>query len=300
MRAAACALCLWLLAASAQALAAPVAACPPAGWDRAALDTLKREQFAVSDAARRDALARALTACLSDPDPVLRDGIAFEALSAWMRQGALPTPTLRALRDDLYARLDGPEGAGYAQPFAALVLAEVARTDRIAAWMSADERAAMVARAVRYETSVRDYRGYEPVGGWRHGVAHGADWLMQLSLNPAVDEAQLTAIADAVASQAVPERAHAYTFGEPERLAAPVLYAARRGFRDEAQWTTWFAALPSRLGDSALAYRDPAWLARRHDLVAFLHAVYVGAATSDDARVRTLLPGATAALKALR
>lgn len=299
MRAAACWLSLCLLSASLPVGAAPPA-CPPAGWDRAALDALKREEFALADAARRDTLARALTACLSDPDPALRDGIAFEALSAWMRQGVLPTASLRALRDDLYASLDGPEGEGYAHPFAALVLAEVARTDRINAWMSVEERAAMVARAVRYETSVRDYRGYEPAGGWRHGVAHGADWLMQLSLNPAVDEPQLAAIADAVASQAVPERAHAYTFGEPERLAAPVLYAARRGFRDEAQWTAWFAALPARLGDPALAYRDPAWLARRHDLVAFLHAVYVAAATSDDAHMRTVLPGATAALKAIR
>ena len=299
MHAAPCCLSLCLLIASVPVGAAP-AACPPAGWDRAALDALKRDGYALADASRRDALARALTACLSNPDPALRDGIAFEALSAWMRQGALSIERLRALRDDLYASLDGPDSAGYAHPFAALVLAEVARTDRIKAWMSADERSAMVARAVRYETSVRDYRGYEPVGGWRHGVAHGADWLLQLSLNPAVDDTQLAAIVDAIASQAVPEGAHAYTFGEPERLAAPLLYAARRGFRDEAQWTAWFAALPARLGDAALAYRDPAWLARRHDLVAFLHAVHVGAATSDDARLRVLLPGTTAALKAIR
>lgn len=297
MRAVAC--WLLLLVAPVCAVAAPSPACPPAGWDRAALEALKRDEFALDDAGRRDPLARGLLACLGDPDPALRDGIAYEALSAWMRKGALPTPTLRALRDGLYTSLDGPEGAGYAHPFAALVLAEVARTDRIAAWMSADERAAMVARALRYETSVRDYRGYEADGGWRHGVAHGADWLMQLSLNPAVDEAQLAAIVDAVAAQAVPERAHAYTFGEPERLAAPLLYAARRGFRDEAQWTAWFAALPARLGDAKVAYRDSAWLARRHDLVAFLQAIYVSADASDDARLRVLLPGTAAALKAI-
>lgn len=292
----------WLLlfAAPGYAAAATPATCPPPGWDRAALDSLKRDEFALADAARREALAQGLLACLADPDPTLRDGIAYEALSAWMRKGALPAPALRGLRDALYARLDGAEGEGYAQPFAALVLAEVARTDRVAAWMSAEERTTMVARAVRYETSVRDYRGYDARTGWRHGVAHGADWLMQLTLNPAVDEAQLAAIVDAVAAQAVPESGHAYVFGEPERLAAPVLYAARRGFRDEARWTAWFAALPARLGDAKQAYRDPVWLARRHDLLAFLQAIYVSADVSDDARLRVLLPGATAALKAMR
>ncbi|WP_082607360.1 DUF2785 domain-containing protein [Lysobacter sp. Root983] len=297
MRAVAC--WLLLLAAPGYAAASPSFACPPQGWDRAALETLKREEFALADPVRLEALAQGLVFCLGDPDPTLRDGIAYEALSAWMRKGALPAPALRRLSDLLYFRLDGPEGEGYVHPFAALVLAEVARTDRVAAWMSAQERATMVARAVRYETSVRDYRGYDARNGWRHGVAHGADWLMQLSLNPALDEAQLAAIVDAVAAQAVPESGHAYVFGESERLAAPVLYAARRGFRDEAQWTAWFTALPARLGDAKQAYRDPAWLARRHDLLAFLQAIYVSADISDDARLRVLLPGATAALKAM-
>ena len=31
--------------------------------------------------------------------------------------------------------------------------------------------------------SVRDYRGFDAKQGWRHGVAHGADLLLQLSRN---------------------------------------------------------------------------------------------------------------------
>ena len=91
----------------------------------------------------------------------------------------------------------------------------------------------------------------------------------------------------------------AYVFGEPQRLAAPVVYAAQRGVRDEAGWKEWFTALVPRLGDPALAWKDPAWLARRHDLVTFLQAVYVEAANSTDKRTRTVLPGVVAALKAL-
>jgi len=89
------------------ALLAPVAArqgapgCPPAGWSEARLATLKSNQFAIADAAQRRSLALAMTACLADPNPALRDGIAFEALTTWLRAAALDGPTVRELRDRL-------------------------------------------------------------------------------------------------------------------------------------------------------------------------------------------------------
>lgn len=286
--------CLLLAASPAFA-----ATCPPDGWSRDQLATLKQSAFVVADPVQRDALALGLAECLGDPDPALRDGIAYEALSTWMRKGELAPDTLRTLRERLYAMLAAPDRDGFRWPFAVLVLSEIARTDRITPWMTPAERATMVLRAVTYLGSVRDYRGYEPDEGWRHGVAHGADWLMQLTLNPALDGPQLHRILDAIAVQAVPAVGVAYVFGEPQRLAAPLVYAAQRGVYDENGWKAWFAALLPRLGDPALAWRDPDWLARRHDLVAFLQAVYVEADQSDDKRVRMVLPGVVAALKAL-
>lgn len=289
-------LCCLVLLAPMAAFAGP---CPPSGWGAAQLESLKQSGFALDDAGARDTLALGLLECLGEPDPALRDGIAYEALAHWMRNGQLAPATLRTVRDRLYATLAQPDRDGYRWPFAALVLAEVARTDRTSPWMTPAERATMVLRAVTYFEAVRDYRGFEPGEGWRHGVAHGADWLAQLSLNPALDGPQLHRIVDAITTQAVPAAGVAYVFGEPQRLAAPILHAARRGVRDEAGWTAWFAALASRLGDPSLAWQDPQWLARRHDLVSFLQALYVEADQSDDKRVRMLLPGVTAALKSV-
>ncbi len=289
-------LAMTLAVASTQAFAGT---CPPDGWSMEKLDALKQSQFVIADAGERSTLAMALLDCLGQTDPQLRDGIAYEALAAWMRKGELAPETLRPMRERLYAMLSEPDPEGVRWPFAALVLAEVARTDRTTPWMTPAERATMVVRAVAYFESVRDYRGFEAGVGWRHGVAHGADWLMQLSLNPALDGPQLNRIVDAVAVQVVPASGHPYIFGEPQRMAAPLVYAAQRGVRDEAAWLAWFNALLPRLGDPALAWRDSAWLARRHDLSAFLEAVYVEADLSTDPRVRTLLPGVTAALKAM-
>jgi hypothetical protein len=288
------ALALWLSSAS-----CAFAACPPVGYDRAGLESLKAAKFAMADAAARNALAGELLDCLGDPDPALRDGIAYEALSTWMRAGAFDAGELRTLRDGLYAMLDGPAGDGYAHPFAALVLSEVARTDIVSPWMTPAERDAMVRRATGSVGGISDYRGYDPGQGWRHGVAHGADWLMQLARNPQLERAQGDGILAAVASQAVPASGHAYIFGESQRLVGPVVFIAQRGFYTTGQWQAWFASLIPRLGKEDLAYADVAWLGRRHDLMAFLLAAHVEADHSGNPGTRALKPAIVDALKAV-
>jgi uncharacterized protein DUF2785 len=286
--------CLLLLLCALPALAQE---CPPAGQTKASLQALKLLKFTMPDAGERQTLAEGLLGCLADPDPALRDGIAYEALTQWMRAGDFDADALRNLRDRLYAMLDGDDADGFRRPFSALVLSEVARTDRIQPWMTPEERTAMVDRAGAYVQSVDDYRGYDDKQGWRHGVAHGADWLMQLSLNPALERAQLDTLLAAVAAQAVPERGHAYVFGEPGRLARPVLYAAQRGIYSDADWQAWFAMLPPKLGDGSKTYTDGIWLARRHDLMAFFMSLYLEADQSQDAKIRQLKPAIVAALK---
>lgn len=272
-------------------------ACPPEGTDSGSLQLLKQQNFVVDDAATRNTLAIRLLGCLSSPDPTLRDGIAYEALTAWLRGNGLEADTRMRLRDDLYAMLQAPDAEGFARPFAALVLSEVARTDRIAPWMTPAERVTMVDHAVAYLRSVQDYRGFDNAQGWRHGVAHGSDWLMQLALNPALERPQLESMLAAIAAQAVPESAHAYVFGEPGRLARPVLYIAKRGVLADADWSGWFLGLPERIGEREKAYSDTAWLARRHDLLAFLTSVYLEADQSADAQIKALKAPAVLALK---
>ena len=286
----------WLLLAMLGAAPA-LAACPPDGQSRESLQALKVLKFTVPDAAERQALANGLLDCLGDPDSALRDGIAYEALTQWLRAGDFDADALRALRDRLQAMLGEDDADGFRKPFAALVLSEVARTDRIAPWMTPVERAAMVDQAAAYVESVSDYRGFDDKEGWRHGVAHGSDWLMQLAMSPALERAQTDRILASIAVQVVPESAHAYVFGEPGRLARPLLYIAKRGLYSETDWQAWFAALPPKLGSADKAYNDGAWLARRHDLMAFLMSLYLEADQSDDAQVKQLKPAIVAALK---
>lgn len=264
------------------------------------MQALKAQQLDGKQIAAKSTIALALVECLADPDPQLRDDLAYTLLAAWLESDREPPQTQRQMRERLYAMLDGPVGDGFAQPFAALVLTELARSDQRKPWMSAGERDAMLVRATSWLQSVSDYRGFDQKQGWRHGVAHGADWLGVLASDCALRGQQATAILDAVAAQAVPANGHAYVHGEPMRLVQPVIALAAAGKLPPERAAQWLQSLPARLGDAVLAYRDETWLARRHDLVDFLLALHLQTVVSKQKPVRALQPAVENTLRQLQ
>lgn len=282
---------LILLSTALPSLAAALDSCPPAGYSRAGLVELKQGGFSVEDDARRNELAVGLLGCIGDPDPAIRDGVVYEGIATWLRAQLLAAATIDALYDGLLARLQADEDPqGFRKPFAALLLAEVARTDRIEPSFTPERREKLVQTAAAYLHGIRDYRGFSATEGWRHGVAHGADLALQLVLNPAIDAEQVGQLLAAVASQVAPPGQIFYIYGEPERLARTAYYAHRRGDLDASDWADWL----QRVGDPAPleawhdAYSSQSGLARRHNTLAFLRALYVTATASDDPTDATL------------
>lgn len=274
-------------------------ACPPPEAPVERLRALATAQWKLDDEALRGRIARGLVPCLASPDPELRDALAFEALTAWMRGGQLSAEVARELGTQAQERLFAPDAAGFGPPFAALLLAEVARADRLKPLWTAAERDAVLTAAARYVTEVRDYRGYDPREGWRHAVAHGADLLMQLALNPQLDRAALDRILEAVLAQATPAT-HFYVFGEGERLARPVVFVARRGLHSEAEWTAWLGRIALAGAPERGAPPQLAALARAHNAKALLLTLYASLQEGGDAAMRQrLLPGLSAALRTL-
>jgi hypothetical protein len=264
---------------AAPATAAPDAGragCLPSGYDVRELHLLPAIGFAVDDAPTRQALARDLVACLGDPDPAIRDGLAIGALTTWLRGDALDAPTRLALHEAVLAQLRDPrDPGGFRRPFAALALSELMRADRVSPVLDGAQRAAVVAAIAEWFPRIVDFRGYSDREGWRHGVAHGADLVLQTGLNPALGRADLVRLLDALAARVAPNAAVAYIHGEPERLARAVYFLRRRAELDDAWWDRWFDRLasPAPLSDWRAAERSERGLARRHNMLAFLHAV---------------------------
>lgn len=282
--------------------------CPPSGYDLRTLRDIKQKNFEISDERARNALALALVPCLAHPDPELRDAIAFEALSHFLRQKQLSDATRLALEADLEARLKARDPAGFERPFAALALSEVARADRLNPFLPADTRARLFAAAIDFFTGVRDYRGFDDREGWRHGIAHGADLLLQLSLNPAFAKPEMDRILAAIETQISPPD-HFYIYGEPIRLARPVISIAGRNLYSLEEWTAWMKRVssPSPLTGWGDAFSSQAGLARRNNVLGFISRVYIVArVTADKASPTTadkatalILPGALDALNTI-
>lgn len=241
-----------------------------------------------TDAGRIQQQAVALLPCLGHPDPQLRDDIAFEQISAWARGGKLEAATLQRLRTDLVAVLDAkPDTAGVHQPFAVLTLAEVARADRLKPFMTTEQRGELVEHATRFLSSVRDYRGFTPGEGWRHGVAHGADLALQLGMNEALSAAQRQQLLDAVSSQVLADHRHAYRFGEGQRLARAALQLQLRLKPDEAAVQAWLDRLLQPL--KAAKGWDETALTDLHNLREFLWPLLAGVLDVTDAAQRERL-----------
>lgn len=249
--------------------------CTASPEERARLLALARAGFELADDAERQRQALDLVDCLGDPDPEIRDAVAYSALASWLRADALDETTRLALAERLLPQVEAAEdAAGFRRPFAALALAEVARADRLEPALPDEVRCRMVEAAARFLESTKDHRGFDDQEGWRHAVAHGADLVLQLGLHPATTEAEARRLMTALATQVAPPGV-AYVFGEPSRLARAVFYVHGRGLLDNAFWNEWFAAIgsPAPLPSWSAAFGSTAALARRHDTVAFLHAV---------------------------
>lgn len=224
-----------------------------------------------------------LTQCLRSPDPAIRDGIGYAVMADILRNHRPDAAMLQELRSVLIrmmpSAVEDPEGV--TAPFVMLALSEVVRADRVEPWMSEEERLVVAKLASDYLIALDDYRGFDETEGWRHGVAHTADVFLQFALNPAIGLGEAQIMLDAIATKVAPADAPAYVFGEPDRLARPVLFLARSGVLTDEDWTEFFEKL---LPDDDPRWVDPymheAGLRALHNTKAFAYAIYVNAAAS--------------------
>lgn len=244
-----------------------------------------------------------LADCLGHRDPLVRDTFAYERFVDALRNRPPDPAVRRRLAEHLIGNLDtgAEDQLGVLAPFSVLVLAEVARTDRLDPFYTSEERSALVEVGTRYLLSIKDYRGFEPEIGWRHGVAHAADLMLQLALNETLTSADAAKMLAAIRSQIAPDSAHSYTFGESQRLARPVIYLALAGHLSAEEWEKWFSALMADQNDPEWenAYASLAGLSELHNTRQFAMTVLVWTRQSDTPALQPLSDGAEAVLASL-
>jgi hypothetical protein len=282
---------------------AAVTGCPPAGFNIAALNALRERHFDIADASERQALARNLLACLNAPDPTLRDRIAYEAYATWRHNKSLDATTWRfiesSLLDNVNMRKVDPDGV--IKPFAVLILVEAVKADRASPYLSEEERQLLLNAAANYLVALRDYRGFDSRVGWRHGVAHAADLLAELALSSSFGKLEMDRILAATTAQIVPADAHFYIYGEGERLSLVVAAIASREVYTAEEWRAWLVKVvsPAPFKKWDEAYSSQTGLAKLHNTMSFLLALYAQTAVDKRAAVSQLAPMIAEAMQPL-
>ena len=157
-------------------------------WTKSALLKLKADKYIIEDKAKKEALALQLLNCLASHEAETRDGIAFETMSFWLRKGQLSNAIHREMYDYLTDVITSKvnDSNGVYQTFSMLMLSEIARVDRKSPFLTDVQRNRLVLIGTDFLTNLRDYRGFSEKVGWRHGVAHSSDLMLQLALNPKI------------------------------------------------------------------------------------------------------------------
>lgn len=186
-----------------------------------------------------EALVDELAAALRDPDPEIRDGVPYVVLRTWIQR--------RVIDGRLGARLGAVMAERFGDPdiqartFAPLVLDMlVSRGDYDPVWLAAFSR---------WYPAEQDLRGHDPVLGWLHAVAHGADLLGSFGTHAAVPPTYMISLAT---KRLLARNDYVFAQQEDDRLAQAMALVLTRPEVDEHQALAWldtiendFEGLPS-------------------------------------------------------
>jgi hypothetical protein len=246
-----------------------------------------------------DQIALDILPCLGDPNPKIRDGLVYETYAQLLRKDALSPTAKTTLFDNVLAVFTAQDDpTSFTRSFAALDLSELARADRVALYLSDEQRAKLVSATTDYLTNITDYRGFSDTEGWRHGIAHTSDLVLQMTLNPKINDEHIKDLRAALSHQIAPESGHAYIHGESERLARPIIYMARRGSFSAEDWQNWAQTLtdPAPFNSWNDMYTSEKGLAKLHNTKAFLNVLYINANESKDENIHMLFTAVRDAL----
>jgi hypothetical protein len=231
-------------------------AMPSGFWEQVVADGLK-----VPEDRSLVEMTEDLTRMLGDPDPQVRDGIAFPTMATWIDEGVYDD-LLVGLGDGMCHGLDIGLGevdtdTVFRRSFSALILTECIDRTTTAALGGSDVVLRWGDRVMSWYSRERDLRGFVPGKGWAHAVAHGADALGALARSPVMGRLELTVILDVIADRLLMPTDAFFVCGEGDRLAHATMHLLRRDVLGIDVLEPWVARLATGAVGRGSVDRNP-------------------------------------------
>ncbi|HMU92264.1 MAG TPA: DUF2785 domain-containing protein [Anaerolineales bacterium] len=210
--------------------------------------TIKENKYAFPQGHDLTTLTDELFSYIPSTDPDLRDGIGYEIFANWIETEPYQAEQLRGYLKRLLENLQVGLGqqdddSVFGRAFSVLYLAEVIHRDNQQPYLESHEVKETLTRVLAYLAAERDPRGYVPVKGWAHALAHTADMLMVFARSPHLGATELEHILSAVSEKMRAAKNWIYIHGEDDRLARAIVTALAREELSLEQVKAWFENL---------------------------------------------------------
>jgi hypothetical protein len=209
---------------------------------------IKENKFAFPAGYDLSALTDELFSYIPSLDPELRDEIGYEVFANWIESEPYSAGQLRGylarLVENLQIGLGERESDSvFGRAFSILFLAEVIHRDNQQPYLEAHEVSEILDRVLAYLAAENDPRGYVPVKGWAHALAHTSDALMVFARSPHLDSAGLEHILTAISKKMHSATNWVYVHGEDDRLARAAVTAFAHEALNPGQIKHWLEGL---------------------------------------------------------
>jgi len=216
--------------------------------DKQFWQTLVQNEYAIPEGHSLEELTAELFSYLGNTDPELRDDIGYIVYANWLEMGLYSQETviehISQLTDNLETGIGEQEtDSVFLRSFSVLFLAEIIHNDNKSPRLDKASVDTLVEKALWYLEREKDPRGYIPVKGWAHALAHTADLLFVLAENEHTNSAQHLRILNGITEKLATASDWVYVHGEDDRLSRAVLTIFRRGlvaFVDVQEWLASF------------------------------------------------------------
>lgn len=247
-------------------------------------EQLKANGLKVPEDRPLNELTTELTAMLGDPDPSVRDGIAYPTLATWLA-GGVYDELLQGLGDGMTAGLDvglGEDGTDtvFRRSYSALILGGCIERDNEAHLVPADTVIRWGDWLASWLVRERDLRAFVPGHGWAHAVAHGADALGSLAQSVAIGRLELTVLLDVIGDRVVCPTPYRFLSEEDDRLAAATMRVLRRDEIGLDVFEPWISRVAGHAQPLAGKDEDP--FLSTGNVQSFLRALHLQLALAPD------------------
>ena len=223
--------------------------------------SLAKNDYKIPEKHTLEELTNTLFGYLSSTDPELRDDIGYIVYANFLKREMYSSEVIRRHVDELLSNLEkGIEETDtdsvFLRTFSVLLLAEIVYRDNKSPILDEEQIHTILKKGLWYLDAEKDPRGYIPVKGWAHALAHTADLMQELGKSRFVEQKDLEKILQGITSKLTHSINWVYIHGEDDRLANAIEAILQRDVLTMDFLSEWFKSLTEPETSWKGAYMD--------------------------------------------